>query len=178
MRRLIVTEFMTLDGNIGEPSWSGPYWGDDILQFKVAETEDSDTILVGRRTYDIFAAAWPHETEDELFGYMNSVEKVVVSKTLSDLHWQNSHLLEGELIPGINALKARDGKDIVVHGSGTLARSLIKAGLVDSIHLVVFPLTVGEGPHLFEEGMANKYRLVEAKPFASGAVGLVYEPAE
>ena len=178
MRKLIVTEFMTLDGRIGEPDWAGPYWGDDINAFKTAETESSDTILLGRVTYENFAAAWPTE-QDALAPYMNGVEKVVVSKTLSgDLEWNNSHLLGGDLVSGIRALKDREGKDIMVHGSAALARSLVSAGLVDGIHLVVFPLTLGEGPRLFEEGTSARWKLTESKQFATGVVALCYEPAE
>src|SRR5438128_691365 len=109
MRILIVTEFMTLDGNIGAPMWSAEYWGDDIAAFKGAETEGGDTILLG---------------------------------------------------------------------SGTLARSLLRAGLVDRLHLLVYPLTVGEGPRLFDDGMASRFKLVESKQMASGAVALVYEKDE
>jgi dihydrofolate reductase len=178
MRKLIVTEFMTLDGYIGEPTWTGPYWDDDIMAFKTAETESTDTLLLGRTTYQNFAAAWPTE-DDPLNPYMNGVEKVVVSKTLSgDLEWNNSHLLEGDLASGLAALKARDGKDIMVHGSAALARCLVSAGLVDGIHLLVFPVVVGEGPRLFEAGVSNKWKLTESKQFATGAVALCYEPGE
>jgi dihydrofolate reductase len=108
---------------------------------------------------------------------MNGVEKVVVSTTLSgELEWNNSHLLQGDLASGIAALKARKGKDITVHGSAALARSLVSAGLVDEIHLIVFPIVVGEGPRLFEDGVAAKWNLTALKQFASGAIALCYEP--
>ena len=180
MRKLIVTEFMTLDGNIGAPMWSAPYWGDDIGEFKGAETTGGDTILLGRVTYEGFAQAWAPQGDDEASGakYFNNVEKVVVTKTLSNLEWTNSHVLQGDLVSGVQELKNRDGKDIYVHGSGTLARSLLREGLVDSLHLLVYPLTVGEGPRLFEDGMASKFKLVESRQFASGVVGLVYDRAE
>ena len=177
MRKLVVTEFMTLDGNIGAPMWSAPYWGDDIAEFKSAESANSDTLLLGRMTYEGFAAAWPGRTDDPGADYFNGVEKVVVTSTLKNLEWQNSHLLQGDLISGVNELKSRDGQDITVHGSGTLARSLIKAGLVDELRLLVYPLTVGEGPRLFEDGMATTLKLVESKQMASGVVSMVYERA-
>jgi dihydrofolate reductase len=180
MRKLVVTEFMTLDGSIGAPMWSFPYWGDDIAAFKAEETANSDTSLLGRVTYEGFAQAWPPQGDDEASGakYFNNVEKVVVTKTLSNLEWNNSHVLQGDLESGIRELKARDGLDIMVHGSATLAKSLIKAGLVDSIRLLIYPVIVGEGPLLFEEGSNAKWKLVESKQFASGVVGVVYERAE
>ena len=130
MRKLIVTEFMTLDGNIGAPMWSAPYWGDDIAAFKGAETAGGDTILLGRVTYEGFAQAWAPQGDDEASGakYFNNVEKVVVTKTLKDLEWKNSHVLQGDIESGVKELKSRDGKDIYVHGSGTLARSLLRDG--------------------------------------------------
>jgi dihydrofolate reductase len=180
VRKLVVTEFMTLDGSIGAPMWSAPYWGDDIAAFKGGETLNSDTLLLGRVTYEGFAQAWAPQGDDEASGakYFNNVEKFVVTKTLSNLEWKNSHVLQGGLEEGVRALKARDGSNITVHGSGTLAKSLIKAGLVDELRLIVYPLMVGEGPTLFEPGMDAKLKLVSSTPFASGAVGLVYEKAE
>jgi dihydrofolate reductase len=170
---------MTLDGSIGAPMWSFPYWGDDIAAFKGEETSNSDTLLLGRVTYEGFAQAWPGRPAEEGGAYFNGVEKVVVTSTLSDpLEWENSHVLQGNLIEGVKALKERDGTNITVHGSATLARTLIKAGLVDQIRLLVYPLTVGEGPRLFEDGVASKFKLVESKAMASGVVALVYEPAE
>jgi dihydrofolate reductase len=180
MRKLVVTEFMTLDGSIGAPMWSMPYWGDDIAAFKGEETTNSDTLLLGRVTYEGFAQAWPPQGDDEASGarYFNNVEKVVVTKTLSNLEWKNSHVLEGDLVSGVQALKARDGKNICVHGSASLAKSLIKAGLVDQLRVIVYPLMAGEGPTLFEPGTSNKWTLASSKPFASGAIGLVYDKAE
>ena len=180
MRKLVVTEFMTLDGSIGAPMWSAPYWGDDIAAFKGEETSNSDTILLGRVTYEGFAQAWAPQGDDEASGarYFNNVEKVVVTGTLSNLEWNNSHVLQGGLEEGVRALKQREGSNITVHGSGTLAKTLIKAGLVDELRLIVYPLMVGEGPTLFESGTQTKWKLVESRQFASGAVGLVYEKSE
>jgi dihydrofolate reductase len=180
MRKLVVTEFMTLDGSIGAPMWSFPYWGDDIAAFKGEETSNSDTLLLGRVTYEGFAQAWAPQGDDEASGakYFNNVEKFVVTKTLSDLEWKNSHVLQGELEAGVRELKARDGTNITVHGSAMLAKSLIKAGLVDELRLIIYPLMVGEGPTLFEAGMDAKWKLVESTQFTSGAVGVVYQTGE
>jgi dihydrofolate reductase len=184
MRRLIVSEFMTLDGVIAEPqNWSFPYWGDDIAEFKTAELFGNDTmpatgtLLLGRVTYEGFAAAWPgRKGADPFSDRFNEVEKVVVTTTLNEATWENSHLLKGELAAGVNELKAREGGDIYVHGSKTLVKSLTVAGLVDRYHLIVYPLVLGEGLKLFDEDMNVKLKLVEAKPFASGAVAMIYEP--
>jgi len=179
MRKLVVTEFMTLDGSIGAPMWSVPYWGDDISNFKAEETESSSTLLLGRTTYEGFAQAWPQRGDADGGAYFNGVEKVVVTSTLDNLEWNNSRKLEGsDVIEAVKALKNTEGDAITIHGSAQLARSLISAGVVDSIRVIIYPLTVGEGPRLFEDGVANNYKLVEARPFASGAVGLVYEPAQ
>ena len=179
MRNLLVTEFISLDGVIAEPqNWSFPYWGDDIAEFKSTELFGSDTMLLGRVTYEGFAAAWPDRKGDPFSDYINSMEKVVVSNTLSEATWQNSHLLKGELAASINDLKALDGQDIYVHGSKTLVKSLMERGLVDRWHLLVYPLTLGSGLKLFDEDMATKLKFGEARTFASGVVALVYERAE
>src|SRR4051812_12868022 len=158
VRKLIVTEFMALDGVIGEPqNWSFPYWGDDIAEFKSAELFGSDTMLLGRVTYEGFAAAWPGRAGADAFAdYINSMEKVVVSNTLNEATWQNSHLLKGDLTAGINELKERDGKDIVVHGGKTLVKSLLERDLVDRWHLLVYPVMLGSGLKLFDEGTTAK----------------------
>ena len=180
VRKLIVTELMALDGVIAEPqNWSFPYWGDDIAAFKSEELFGSDTMLLGRVTYEGFAAAWPGRAgADEFADYINKMEKVVVSTTLNEATWQNSHVLKGDLKAGINELKARDGQDIYVHGSKTLVKSLIEADLIDRYHLLVYPLTLGTGLKLFDEGTTARLKLVEARPFTSGVVALIYDRAE
>ena len=186
MRKLVVTEFITLDGVIGEPqNWSFPYWGDDIAAFKNDELfgndtqPASDTMLLGRVTYEGFAAAWPgRKGADPFSTRFNEAEKVVVSNTLTEATWENSHILKGDLAAGVNELKSREGGDIYVHGSKSLVKSLMEAGLVDRFHLIDYPIVLGEGVKLFEEGTSAKLKLVEAKPFASGAVAMIYEPAE
>jgi dihydrofolate reductase len=158
MRKLIVTEFMTLDGSIGAPMWSAPYWGDDIAAFKGEETSSSDTLLLGRVTYEGFAQAWPPQGDDEASGarYFNNVEKVVVTSTLDNLDWNNSHVLQGGLEQGVRELKAREGKDICVHGSATLAKSLIKAGLVDELRLLIYPADSRRGTASVRRGRGNE----------------------
>ncbi len=176
MRRIVVTEFMSLDGVVEEPAWTFPYWNDEIAKFKGEESSASDALLLGRVTYQGFAAAWP-QSEDEGADYFNNVRKYVVSDTLEEpLEWSNSTLIKDNIVEEISILKQQDGKDITVHGSATLAQTLMQHYLVDRYRLLVYPLVVGKGKRLFEEGTTASLKLLASKPFSSGVVALVYEP--
>jgi dihydrofolate reductase len=176
VRRLVVTEFMLLDGVVEEPAWTFPYWNDEIARFKGEESSASDALLLGRVTYGGFAAAWP-ESEDEGADYFNGVRKYVVSKTLKEpLEWNNSTLIEDDVVEEITDLKRQDGKDITVHGSATLVQTLMRHGLVDRYRLLVYPVVVGKGKRLFGEGIPATLKLLESQSFGSGVVALVYEP--
>ncbi len=177
MRRLVVTEFMSLDGVVEGPARTLPYWNDEIAGFKGEETAASDALLLGRVTYEGFAAAWPHKTAEEGADYFNNVRKHVVSGTLEGpLEWNNSTLIKADLAEEIPNLKRQDGEDITVHGSAALVRSLMQNDLVDRYRLLVYPLVVGEGKRLFERGIPATLKLVESRSFGSGVVALVYEP--
>ncbi len=176
MRKLVVTEFVSLDGVIENPGWTFKYWNDEIANFKGEESLASDALLLGRVTYEGFAAAWPNST-DQGAPYFNGVRKYVVSKSLKNADWNNSVILSGDLVEEVNKLKQLDGNDIIVHGSGKLVQSLIKHDLVDRVRLLVYPLVLGKGQRLFEEGATATFNLVDAKPFSSGVTGLIYEPA-
>jgi dihydrofolate reductase len=176
MRRLVVTEFLSLDGVMEEPMWTFKYWNDEIANFKGEETNASDALLLGRVTYQGFAAAWP-QSKDEGAPYFNSVRKYVASTTLDKAEWNNSVLIKGNVAEEVARLKQQDGKDITVHGSGKLVQTLMRHDLVDTYRLLVYPLVLGKGQRLFEEGAAATLRLVEARSFSSGVVGLIYEPA-
>jgi dihydrofolate reductase len=127
-------------------------------------------------TYQGFAAAWP-ESKDEGADYFNSVRKYVVSKTLEEpLEWNNSTLIKDNIMEEITNLKQQDGKDIAVHGSATLVQTLMQHDLVDRYRLLVYPVIVGKGKHLFEEGISATLRLLRSQSFSSGVVALVYEP--
>ncbi len=176
MRRIVVTEFMSLDGVMEEPAWTFPYWNDEIAQFKGEESSASDALLLGRVTYQGFAAAWP-QSEDEGANYFNSVRKYVVSETLEEpLEWQNSTLIKDDIVEKITNLKQQDGKDITVHGSATLAQTLMQHDLVDRYRLLVYPVVVGKGKRLFGKGIIATLKLLESQLFSSGVVALVYEP--
>ena len=176
MRKLVVTEFMSLDGVIEEPAWTFPYWNDEIAKFKGEESSASDTLLLGRVTYQGFAAAWP-QSKDEGADYFNSVRKYVVSKTLEEpLEWNNSTLIKDNIVEKITNLKQQDGKDLAVHGSATLVQTLMQHDLVDRYRLLVYPVVVGKGKRLFGEGVPATLKLLESRSFSSGVVALGYEP--
>jgi dihydrofolate reductase len=176
MRKLVVTEFMSLDGVIEEPAWTFPYWNDKIAKFKGEESSASDALLLGRVTYQGFAAAWP-QSKDEGADYFNSVRKYVVSETLEEpLEWNNSTLIKDDVVEQITNLKQQDGKDIAVHGSATLVQTLMQHDLVDRYRLLVYPLVVGKGKRLFREGIPATLKLLQSQSFSSGVVALVYEP--
>ncbi len=176
MRKVVVTEFMSLDGVMEEPGWTFKYWNDEIAKFKGEESSASDALLLGRVTYQGFAAAWP-ESKDEGADYFNSVRKYVVSKTLEEpLEWNNSTLIKDNIVEEITNLKQQDGKDIAVHGSATLVQMLMQHHLVDRYRLLVYPVVVGKGKRLFKEGIPATLKLLESQSFSSGVVALVYEP--
>lgn len=175
MRKLVVTEFVSLDGVMENPAWTFPYWNDEIAKFKGDETSASDALLLGRVTYQGFAAAWPN-SKDEGAPYFNSVRKYVVSTTLNKAEWNNSHLIKGNIVEEISKLKQQDGKDITVHGSGRLIQTLMQHDLVDVYRLLIYPLVLGKGQRLFEDGINTKLKLAETKTFSSGVVALIYQP--
>jgi dihydrofolate reductase len=176
MRKIVVTEFMSLDGVMEEPRWSFKYWNDEIAKFKGEESSASDALLLGRVTYQGFAAAWP-QSKDEGADYFNSVRKHVVSETLEEpLEWNNSTLIKDNIVEEITKLKQQDGKDIAVHGSATLVQTLMQHDLVDRYRLLVYPVVVGKGKRLFNEGIPATLKLLESQSFSSGVVALVYEP--
>src|SRR5690606_13930206 len=132
MRKLVVTEFLSLDGVMEAPMWTFKYWNDEIAQFKGEETNASDALLLGRVTYEGFAAAWPN-SKDEGAPYFNSVRKYVVSTTLDKAEWNNSVLIKDNVVDEIQKLKQQDGTNITVHGSGRLVQTLLAHGLVDQL---------------------------------------------
>ncbi len=180
MRKVVVTEFLSLDGVMDEPgAWSAPFWGDDIAAFKRDELFASDAQLLGRVTYQGFAAAWPSQADEQGFAdRMNSLPKYVVSTTLDKAEWTNSHLIAGDVAEGVSALKRQPGRDILVAGSATLVQALMRHGLIDEYHLLVYPLVLGGGKRLFTDGNATTLRLVDTTTFNSGVVLLVYQTAQ
>ncbi len=184
MRKLVVTEFMSLDGVIEAPggeddyphgAWTMPFWADEIGEFKDEELQASDISLLGRRTYETFAGAWPGRAGDPFADKLNSMRKVVASTTLTDPEWENTEVIEGDLVAAVEALKAEDGGDIIVAGSISVARALLAADLVDEVRLVQYPVVLGVGKRLFDDAGAHRLDLVRAAPTSSGAVLLAYQ---
>lgn len=175
MRNLVVTEFLSLDGVMENPAWTFRYWNDEIANFKAEETSASEPMLLGRVTYQGFAAAWP-ESRDEGAPYFNSTRKYVVSTTLDKVEWNNSVLIKDNIVEEITRLRQQDGSDLVVHGSGTLVQTLMRHDLVDRFRLLVYPVVLGKGRRLFQEGTTATLTLVETRSFSSGVTALIYEP--
>ncbi len=177
MRNVVVTEFMSLDGVMEDPAWTFPYWNDEIAKFKGEESSASDALLLGRVTYQGFAQAWP-QSKDEGAAYFNNVRKYVVSTTLDTVEWNNSTLINDNIVEEITKLKQQDGEDIMVHGSAMLVQTLMQHNLVDRYRLLVYPAVMGKGKRLFKEGTTATLKLVESQTFSSGVVALIYEPAQ
>jgi len=186
MARIVVTEFVTLDGVFEDPGGSEDFerggWafqferGEDGDKFKLDETMSSEALLLGRRTWEEFAKHWP-EREGEFADKFNDSTKYVVSSTVSDPEsvWSNSQVIG---LDEIGELRSRDGGDVVVHGSGRLARALLEKGLVDELRLMVFPVVLGAGKRLLDETPSTQpLRLVESRPVGpDGVVLLIYGP--
>jgi dihydrofolate reductase len=191
MGKLVVTEFISLDGVIEDPGGAEDFvhggWtfdferGEEGDKFKLDETLDADALLLGRVTYEGFAAAWPSMTDEVGFAdKMNSMPKYVVSSTLQDLTWNNSVRIEGDLGQGVAKVKEQAAGDILVAGSATLVQTLLEHDLVDELRLMVFPIVLGSGKPLFGDSASTKaFRLVESRLVGGdGVVILRYEPAQ
>lgn len=183
MRKLILTQFMTLDGVVeapgGEPGfkytgWSGEHFSDEYLNYKLDEAKNTGAIMFGRKTYDEFSQAWPGRTDE--FGFseiMNSIQKYVVTNNPKELAWNNSSIVTGDVPSEIRKLKQQNGKPISIHGSRTLAQSLMKDNLIDECHLMIHPTALGIGERLFNNiGERKNFKLLDSKVFASGTVVL------
>ena len=175
-RTLAATLFMSLDGVVESPEkWSFPFWSDETQKFKLDELRTTDALLLGRVTYEGFAAAWPSRKDPDGFAdRFNSMPKFVASKTLMKLDWNNSHLIRGDLATEVSKLKQQEGQDIVIHGSPTLVRSLLPHDLIDEYRLLVYPLVLGRGKRLFDDASQAKLKLAESEAFSKGVVKLVY----
>jgi len=177
MRKLIITEFMTLDGVIEAPDkWSIQYWNEAISNFKREEVFSADSFVLGRVTYDGFSKAWPTMEGTGDFGErMNSLPKYVASKTLKqeDMIW-NANVMSDDVVEKINELKNQQGMNILVAGSPDFAQTLIKEKLVDEFWLLVYPVTLGQGKKLFQDGAETKLQLLETKDMGSGVVLIKY----
>jgi dihydrofolate reductase len=188
MGKLVISEFVSLDGVIEDPGgaegyvhggWTFKHPDDDGMKFKLDETMAADVMLLGRITYEGFAAAWPGMTDDVGFAdKMNGMPKYVVSTTLETADWNNSTVISRDVAGAVRELKAQSAGDILVAGSATLARTLLAEGLVDEYRLMVFPVILGTGKRLFgDTSDPSTMTLVESRQLASGTMILTYHPA-
>ena len=189
MRKLIVSEFVSLDGVMQAPGgtdedrdggfehggWTMPYWHDDIGGTFVAMMQDVDAFLLGRRTYEIHARAFEPMPPGDPFGdLMNAPRKYVVSRTLEKPIWRDTTIIRDNVVEAVQTLKAQGGRSIVTDGSSQLVRTLLARDLVDELHLLLYPLPLGTGKRLLPAGIHSRFALRSATPYPSGAVGLHY----
>jgi dihydrofolate reductase len=189
MRKLVVSEFITLDGVIQAPGgededrdqgfahggWTRRYWHDDIGKAFGTLMLECDALLLGRRTYVTHAQAFePMEPGNPFGDMMNAPAKYVVSRTLEKPIWRNTTIIRGDVVEAIRGLKAQPGKTIMTDGSSQLVHTMLAADLVDELHLLLYPLAVGGGKRLFPERVDIRFTLKEATPYPSGVVGLHY----
>jgi dihydrofolate reductase len=189
MRKLIVSEFMSLDGVIQAPGgededrdggfahggWTIPYWHDDIGASFGSLMQDVDAILLGRRTYVTHAEAFEPMPAGDFFGdMMNAPRKYVVSKTLEKPVWRNTTIIRDNVVEAVQALKGEAGGNIITDGSSQLVRTLLAHDLVDELHLLLYPLTLGRGKRIWAEDAHTKFGLRSVTPYPSGVVGLHY----
>ena len=191
MRKLIVSTFLTLDGVMQAPGgpeeddsggfayggWSVNYWDDQMRQVMTEAMSAPFDLVLGRRTYEIFAAYWPHAPEEAGAKPLNNATKYVASGSRPRLEWDRSVLIEGDAAEGIAQLKKGDGLELQVHGSGNLIQTLMRHNLVDEYRLWVFPLVIGSGKRLFSDGtIPSALKLVDSKVSTTGVVIGTYEP--
>jgi dihydrofolate reductase len=177
--RLVATEYLSLDGVFEEPGhWSGPFFNDEAAQFKWSELQAADALLLGRKTYEGFAAAWPSFTDEAGFAdKMNSMPKYVVSATLDRADWAGSRLVTGDIAQEVRTLKQEPGQDLLLAGSAQLFNALKQENLIDLYRLMLYPIILGKGERLFADGVDDTaLRLTDTKTFGSGVLVLEYEP--
>ena len=179
MRKIVASLFISLDGVVDSPQdWHFPYMNEQVMG-AIGEGMNADTIVLGRRTYEEWAGFWPQQPGDGgMADYINGTPKLVASTTLDRLEWENANLIDGDVVAALTELKRQDGGEISITGSGTLVRSLLEAGLIDELRLLVHPIVVGRGKHLFEGGTEpTGLELSESEPFDTGVLNLTYRPA-
>ncbi len=188
MRQIVVLTFVTLDGVMQAPGgpnedtsggfkfggWTVPFWDDSLAKVMTAQMAEPFDLLLGRKTYEIFANYWPNSQE---LGAekLNSAKKYVVSTTLSKLQWKNSSLVSGDIVKEIRELKQQDGPELQIHGSSNLIQTLLINDLVDELRLKIFPVTIGTGKRLFGEGtLPASFKLLECKTSTTGVIVATY----
>lgn len=181
MRKIVAGLHVSLDGVTESPEkWTFQFFNDEVGQVVGSQMAQSDAILLGRRTYEEFAAYWPDKSaaDDPIAAFLNNTPKYVASTTLKSLEWKNSTLIRGDVADALAQLKEEPGKNITITGSVTLVESLLSSGLIDELRLLLFPIVVGNGRRLFEDIREQvPLKLLESKVFGTGVVALTFEPA-
>ena len=190
MRKLIVNTFVTLDGVMQAPGgpeedptggfqyggWSVNYWDGMMGQTMAESMAKPFDILLGRKTYEIFAAHWPYSNEPGA-EQLNQARKYVASRTLNRVDWNNSTLIKGDVVQEIRKLKEQDGPEIQVHGSSNLIQTLLKSNLIDQLHMWIFPVVIGKGKRLFDQGtIPSSLKLTDSKTSSTGVILATYVP--
>ncbi len=186
MRKIIVTEFITLDGVVESPGgnetphphggWQFKYNSPETGKYKMDELAGVDALLLGKTTYEVFAGFWPSQTDAGFGEPINRLPKYVVSRSLQKAGWNNSHILR-DVANDVAALKQSDGGDILVYGSATLVKALLHYNLVDELHLMLFPVVVGGGLKIFDDNLElKKFALKHSQTFDNGVLTLEYQP--
>jgi dihydrofolate reductase len=189
MRKIVTITFVTLDGIMQAPGgpgeddaggfhsggWSVNYW-DDMMGLDMGETfAKKPDLLLGRKTYDIFAAYWPYHKDEPGADNLNNAKKYVVSRTLNKVDWNNSTLIKGDVVNEIARLKEIDAPELQVHGSSNLIQTLLKQNLIDELHLWIFPVAIGNGKRFFGEGtIPSGFKLLESKTATTGVIIATY----
>jgi dihydrofolate reductase len=182
MRQVVVSTYVSLDGVFEEPAWTAPYWSEAAQLFARDQLWACDALLVGRKTYENFAAAWPTEehikAEGEFAERMNAYPKYVASSSLEEpLEWNNSHLLNGDVAEEVRKLKEEHGRDILMYASATLMHELMDKDVIDRYRIWVHPVVIGDGRRLFSEGDKADLELIDSSTLPNGIVVLDYQPS-
>jgi dihydrofolate reductase len=176
MSKIVAGLHISLDGVIESPEkWSFDYYCDEVGQSIKARRDAAETLLLGRTMYQEFAAFWPGQS-GEVADFMNNTPKLVASTTLTSVDWSGATLIDGDVVAALTALKQQPGRNITITGSATLIRSLLRAGLLDELHLMVCPIVLGAGKRLFDETTGRvPMKLAQSETFPTGVVHLAYE---
>ena len=174
MRKVVAVEYVSLDGVMENPAWTMPFWNDEIAKSQADTMTASDALLLGRVTYQGFAEAWPKMAGQPGADAMNSMPKYVASRTLKEMKW-NAQVIEGDVAKGVAKLKEQPGKNLLIYGSADLVNTLMQHDLIDEYRLIIYPVVLGSGKHLFQDGGSNKtLKLSETKTTSSGVVIATY----
>jgi len=177
MRKIIESTLVSADGVIGSPPlWAMDYRDEEVTRDALERLSGSDAMLMGRGTYELFAATWPGQT-DEFAQRMNGIRKYVFSSTLAGADWSNSTIVRGDVLAEVTKIKEQDGRDLALFGHGRLAQTLLENGLIDELRLSVHPVLAGAGLPQFSNGRKTPLKLVSAKTFTTGVVVLAYQRA-